>query len=47
MVQCNETKAPLVWERINSHIGILGNERADEIAVSFAENNPVKLKNEK
>ncbi len=31
------------WKYVAGHVGVVGNERADEIAVSFAKGNPEKL----
>ncbi|MDP3661553.1 MAG: ribonuclease HI [bacterium] len=31
------------WKRIDGHKGIVGNERCDEIATAFADNEPLKL----
>jgi ribonuclease HI len=33
----------IIWNRIDGHVGIAGNERCDEIATSFADGQPVKL----
>lgn len=33
------------WKYVAGHVGIIGNERADEIATSFAAGNPAKLYN--
>jgi ribonuclease HI len=34
----------LKWDYVEGHTGDKWNERADEIATSFADNEPVKLK---
>lgn len=31
------------WQRIDGHVGVPGNERCDDIATSFADNNPTSL----
>jgi ribonuclease HI len=31
------------WQRVDGHMGVPGNERCDEIATSFADNNPTSL----
>ncbi len=31
------------WNYVGGHVGVAGNERCDEIATSFADNEPVKL----
>ena len=31
------------WQHVSGHSGLIGNERADEIATSFAQGNPKKL----
>jgi ribonuclease HI len=33
----------IIWNRIDGHVGIAGNERCDEIATSFADGQPVQL----
>ncbi len=33
----------VAWEKVKGHAGILGNERADVIATSFADQNPVEF----
>ena len=33
----------IIWKYIGGHVGILGNERCDVIATSFADGNPVAL----
>jgi ribonuclease HI len=35
--------AKIIWNRIDGHVGIAGNERCDEIATSFADGQPVEL----
>ncbi|OGI88128.1 ribonuclease HI [Candidatus Nomurabacteria bacterium RIFCSPLOWO2_01_FULL_33_24] len=47
IVQEYEKKNKIEWERIDSHTGVAGNERADQIAVSFAEDKPTPLKDER
>jgi ribonuclease HI len=31
------------WKYVGGHVGVVGNERCDEIATSFADNNPTEL----
>ena len=38
-----EHSQKIEWKLIGGHIGIAGNERADVIATSFAENHPTEL----
>jgi ribonuclease HI len=37
------TGKKIEWKYVGGHIGVAGNMRADEIAVSFAEGKPIKL----
>jgi ribonuclease HI len=38
-----EAHGPIIWKQIEGHAGVPGNERADVIATSFTQNNPVEL----
>jgi ribonuclease HI len=38
-----ESRKKIEWKYVAGHVGIVGNERADEIATSFAASNPTKL----
>lgn len=42
-VQKREKVGRIVWKKIKGHAGIIGNERADIIATSFADRNPVEF----
>lgn len=43
LVREREKEAPITWKAIPSHVGIIGNERVDTIATSFAKGDPEDL----
>ena len=43
LVRFHQNNAPVVFKKIKGHAGVYGNERADVIATSFADNTPVEL----
>lgn len=43
LVRERETKSKVSWNYIPGHVGVVGNERCDEIATSFASGKPTSL----
>lgn len=43
LVNAREAEAPLSWKAVPSHVGIIGNERVDTIASTFAKGEQVDL----
>lgn len=44
LVREREKHSPVVWNYVPGHVGVVGNERCDEIATSFASGKPVPLR---